>query len=122
MQVFNESMENARAAIISIFEKERRNEDKDGNLRKKPTEYEELIMELWNYCDTQSVQTIESVIIEFEGTLVGYQIRLKDAANQFNHTDEEKINLKTKVSKFKSYRTQLEDYLKARLETGEMEA
>jgi len=131
--VFNEPMENARAQIISIFEKERRVE-KDGVMVKLPNEYETLIRELWDYCDTQPINVIEGVVVEFEGKIIGLSEDLELLWDEMPSAEWEYFNsyrqkpekwtddMKTydsifkERSKIRSYRTQLEDYLKVRME------
>lgn len=93
----SESTENARAHILSIFEKDRRIE-KDGEMVKLPNDYEMMIMELWDYCDTLPLNVVENTTVELSGEILG---------------DNYDPQIKRVVSN-------LEQYITARLETGEM--
>lgn len=99
MMAFNESTENARVHLLTIYEKDRRIETIDGHMKKQPTEYEDLQRELWDYCDTLPLSTVENATVELSGENIGD-----------NYTPQKQRII-----------TDLEDYITARLETGEVE-
>lgn len=95
----SESTENARAHILSIFEKDRRVENEDGEMKKRIDDYQMMIMELWDYLDTLPLSVVENTTVELSGEILGddYDPQIKRAV------------------------TNLEQYLAVRLETGEAE-
>lgn len=98
MMAFNEQTENARAHILSIFEKDRRVENEDGEMKKRIDDYQMMIMELWDYLDTLPLSVVENTTVELSGEILGvYDPQIKRAV------------------------TNLEQYLAVRIEQGEAE-
>lgn len=98
MMAFNEPLENARAHLLSIYEKERRVE-KGEEFVKHPDEFQKIQIDLWDYCDTLPLSTVENAIVELSGENIG----------DYYTPQRQRII------------TDLEDYIKARLDTGEAE-
>lgn len=73
MYVTNESTENTIAHIISIFEKDRRKPVGESDFQEinKDDEYQQVIFELWDYCDKLPLATVENAVVELEGEMLG---------------------------------------------------
>lgn len=96
----NETTINVISDLKSIFEKDRRKPVGESDFQEisKDDEYQAIVMETWDYCDRLPLATIEAAVVELEGALIG--------------------NYDPQIQRIS---TNLEQYIEARLETGEAE-
>lgn len=94
--IITDARENIIATIKAILEKIREEASKD-------EEYQRQVWEIWEYLDKQPIEAIEASIVELEGLILA----MKDAGEG--------------IANPKRLKTELTDYLNARLDTGEVE-